>query len=110
MTTWTQCINQSKYLSAPPPGQRSVEFNSGEEIIVLADAYGKKSVAAGFSIEEAIDALKPYLPKKGKSGAAYVVKYRDPANTGNTYGGRGKRPDWLRKYIDQGRKLEEFAV
>lgn len=87
------------------------ESKRGEEIKVLADAYAKKTAAAGFSIEEAIDALKPYISKKSKPvGAIYLAKYRDPANTGNTYGGRGKRPDWLRKYIDEGRKLEEFAI
>ncbi|WP_137921525.1 H-NS histone family protein [Hydrogenophaga sp. 2FB] len=83
----------------------------GEEIKVLADAYAKKVAAAGFSIEEAIDALKPYMSKKGKGGgASAVVKYRDPANTGNTYGGRGKHPAWVRDYLTEGRKLEEFAV
>lgn len=81
-----------------------------EEVKVLADAYAKKTTAAGFSIEEAIEALKPYWPKKGKASSTYEVKYRDPANAGNTYGGRGKRPDWLRKYLEQGRQLEEFAV
>lgn len=79
-----------------------------EEIKVLADAYAKKTTAAGFSVQEAIDALKPYLPKKGKGSTA--VKYRDPANPTLTYGGKGKYPAWLREYLDDGRSLEEFAV
>lgn len=84
------------------------EMKRVEEIKILADAYAKKAAAAGFSPQEAIDALKPYLPKKGKGGSA--VKYRDPANPENTFGGKGKRPTWLREYIEAGRSLDEFAV
>lgn len=80
-----------------------------EEIKVLADAYAKKAAAAGFTPQEAIDALKPYLPKRGGKGSGQA-KYRDPANPANTYGGKGKRPAWLREYLDAGHTLEEFAV
>lgn len=38
-----------------------------------------------------------------------VVKFRDEAS-GGTWGGRGKRPQWLRDALANGRKLEEFAV
>lgn len=87
------------------------ESKRGEEIKILADAYAKKTTAAGFSVQEAIDALKPYLPMKGRvSKESAVVKYRDPANEGNTYSGRGKHPAWVREYLAAGRKLEEFAV
>lgn len=84
------------------------ETKRGEEFKVLADGYAKKAAAGGFSPQEAIDALKPYLPRTGKCGSA--VKYRDPADLSNTYGGKGKRPTWLREYIEAGRSLEEFAV
>ncbi|MGP5461649.1 H-NS histone family protein [Pseudomonas helleri] len=43
-------------------------------------------------------------PPKGRA------RYRDPANPFNTWGGRGKRPDWLRKYLDNGRALTEFEI
>ncbi|MCV0439307.1 MAG: H-NS histone family protein [Hydrogenophaga sp.] len=83
------------------------ETKRSEEIKVLADGYAKKA-AAGFNPQEAFDVLKPYLPRKGKGGS--TVKYRDPADPSNTYGGKGKRPTWLREYIDAGRSLDEFAV
>ncbi|WP_302173709.1 H-NS histone family protein [uncultured Hydrogenophaga sp.] len=81
-----------------------------EEIKVLADAYAKKVVAAGFSVQEAIDALKPYLPKRGAGGKKADVKYRDPANPDNTWSGKGKRPAWIHQYVAAGRALEEFLV
>lgn len=37
-------------------------------------------------------------------------RYRDPANPFNTWGGRGKRPDWLRAYLEQGAQLSDFEI
>lgn len=37
-----------------------------------------------------------------------TAKYADPA--GNTWGGRGKRPKWLRTALESGRRLDEFLV
>lgn len=51
-------------------------------------------------------ATKKAAPSKGSRVAA---KYRDPA-TGDSWTGRGLQPVWLRKAIEGGRKLEDFAV
>lgn len=37
-------------------------------------------------------------------------KYRDPANAGNTWAGRGKHPRWLQAYLRSGKALAEFAI
>jgi DNA-binding protein H-NS len=42
----------------------AVAYRRGEEIKVLADGYVKKFQAAGYSVEEGIGALRPYLPAK----------------------------------------------
>lgn len=39
-----------------------------------------------------------------------VVKFRNPENPEQTYSGHGRKPDWLNAKLNQGRKLEEFAV
>lgn len=44
--------------------------------------------------------------KPGKAAAA--AKYRDDA--GNTWGGRGPRPAWLRDALAAGKQLSDFAV
>jgi DNA-binding protein H-NS len=46
--------------------------------------------------------------RKGKSGAARPVKFRDDA--GNSWVGRGKRPQWLRDAISDGKSLDDFLV
>ena len=45
---------------------------------------------------------------RGKAAAA-AIKYRGP--NGETWsGGRGRKPQWVTQALQQGRKLEEFAV
>ena len=44
-----------------------------------------------------------------RSGAKVAVKYRNRA-TGDTWSGRGLRPNWLKAALVSGRKIDEFAV
>ncbi|MGN6830607.1 H-NS histone family protein [Paucibacter sp. M5-1] len=44
---------------------------------------------------------------KGK-GKAKAPKFADGA--GNTWGGMGKRPDWVRQALDAGKALEDFLI
>ncbi len=47
---------------------------------------------------------------KGKSAfpSAPLMKFRDEA--GNGWGGRGKRPQWLRDALNSGKQLSDFLV
>ncbi len=42
-------------------------------------------------------------------GSKVAAKYRDAA-TGDTWSGRGLRPNWLKAALAGGKKLEDFAV
>lgn len=44
----------------------AIEHRKVEELKVIADGYAKKCQMYGFSIREAIEALKPYLPRRGR--------------------------------------------
>lgn len=44
-----------------------------------------------------------------KPGGKVAVKYRNAA-TGDSWSGRGLQPNWLKKELAAGRKLEDFAV
>lgn len=85
-----------------------------EELKVLADGYVKKAQAAGFAVEEAIAALRPYAAdaKASKQRSATPAKalYQDPANPENTWSGRGRAARWLADYEAQGRSRDEFRV
>ncbi|AMO22464.1 hypothetical protein GCM10027034_28330 [Ramlibacter solisilvae] len=43
-----------------------------------------------------------------RSAGSASVAYAD--SNGNTWGGRGKRPNWLREALANGAKLEDFAA
>jgi len=45
---------------------------------------------------------------KGRAKSAAEPKYRD--ESGNTWGGRGPRPQWLRDALGAGKSLQDFAV
>ena len=42
--------------------------------------------------------------------SADKVKYRDPKNQFNTWSGRGRKPDWLRKFLADGGNIDEVKV
>ncbi len=58
----------------------------------------------------AVDSDARVAPSGPKAGApkSATPKYRDEA--GNTWGGRGPRPGWLRAGLASGRSLESFAA
>lgn len=54
-------------------------------------------------------AAKPVKRRGAKAAKApAVVKFRN--ETGGTWGGRGKRPQWLRDALAGGKTLADFAV
>ena len=53
-------------------------------------------------------AKKMGLKRRAKTKRRSAPKFRDEA--GNTWVGRGPRPQWLRDALAGGKKLEDFAV
>lgn len=92
-----------------------IEAKRSEELKVLADGFAKKLQAAGFTVAEGVDALKPYLAggrgaSRAAQGAVAPVLYRDTANPQNTWSGRGRPARWLADYEAAGRNREEFRA
>lgn len=48
-------------------------------------------------------------PKDYKSPVS-IPKYVNPENQSETWGGRGNRPEWLRRALDEGAQLEDFLI
>jgi len=48
--------------------------------------------------------------KRGPGRANGEIRFRNPVNPEQTWGGRGKRPRWLQEALLQGAKLDDFAV
>ena len=70
--------------------------------------------AADLSLDGRVARRGPAAKKRGrpatksKSRGPAAVKYRD--ESGNTWGGRGPRPQWLRDALGAGKALQDFAV
>lgn len=44
-----------------------------------------------------------------KSSGKVAAKYRNPA-TGDTWSGRGLKPNWLKAALESGRTLDDFTI
>lgn len=76
-------------------------------------ALKAKAKEMGFSLDELTSgaAKKPAKARTAKKPSKPAkVAYRDPAKAGNTWGGRGPRPKWLRDALDAGKSLDSFKV
>lgn len=65
----------------------------------------------GLSVDDVMGSGKTASAGRSSSGGTgkkAPVKFRDAQ--GNTWSGRGLKPTWLRTALEQGRKLEDFAV
>ncbi|WP_045737550.1 H-NS histone family protein [Xanthomonas sp. MUS 060] len=49
-------------------------------------------------------------PKPGRKLGKVPPKYRNPANTSETWTGRGKQPRWLADLVAKGKKVEDFLI
>jgi DNA-binding protein H-NS len=74
------------------------------------DAYGLTAADLGLANGRAVRAKgrRVAAAKKPAAGKHSEAKFRDQA--GNTWGGRGPRPQWLKEALSAGRQLSDFAV
>jgi DNA-binding protein H-NS len=79
--------------------------------LARAEGYTIGELFGGTAAPKATtSAARPRKSTKGYKLGKVAPKYRNPANTAETWAGRGKPPRWLSVHLDQGRKLEEFLI
>lgn len=66
------------------------------------------ATAAGSEIAKQPRTAAPKAPATRKKAAGKPAKFAD--DQGNTWGGMGKRPQWIREALEAGRTLEDFLV
>jgi DNA-binding protein H-NS len=63
------------------------------------------------SIGVSVEISEGTSPKASvQKGGKVPIKYRNPENRAEKWTGRGMKPKWLRELLEQGRRLEDFAV
>ncbi len=82
----------------------------------------KLAKANGYTVEEVFGTAAPARGRAAKATKAapakkavrklgkVAPKYRNPANTKETWTGRGKQPRWLAAHTAKGKKLEDFLI
>jgi DNA-binding protein H-NS len=83
--------------------------------LARAEGYTIAELFGGAPAAKATAAKPASAPKARKTTKGYKLgkvepKYRNPANAGETWAGRGKPPRWLATYLDNGRRIEEFLI
>jgi DNA-binding protein H-NS len=61
-----------------------------------------RKLAPGVTATKKASARRPYPP--------VFPKYRNPAQPGETWAGRGKTPRWLAAQLRSGKKLDDFRI
>lgn len=80
----------------------NAEAREREEALKAAE----QAVAAyGFSLSD----LTVKAPRSGKSGKA-KAKYRNPADTSQTWTGRGRKPKWVHEALKAGADITDLEI
>ncbi len=113
--SYAQIVKQIEALKADAEKVRRKEIEGVVGRIREAiEVYGLTAADLGFTTAAKGGKAKASAPAKkrgrkpGAPKAAAVVKYRN--DDGGTWGGRGKRPQWLRDALAAGKTLADFAV
>jgi len=77
---------------------------SGFELHELLDTAPATKTASG--------TVKVPTRKTGKSGKRGKVapKYKNPANSSETWTGRGRQPIWVKNYIENGGSMDQVTI
>ena len=114
--TYAQVVKQIETLKQEADKLRRQEIEGVvSRIRDAVDHYGLTAEDLGLAPKSrrAAKAGTPPTAKKGRKAAVAkpavrAAKFRDEA--GHTWGGIGKRPQWLRDALAAGKTLQDFAV
>ena len=113
--TYSQIQKQIESLSREAEKLKNKEVEGVVSRIREAiDTYGL--TAADLGLDKSGTARTPRVARKtaakksraARKSAPTQPKYRD--ESGNVWGGRGPRPQWLRNALGAGKELKDFAV
>lgn len=84
---------------------RTIEEYADREKNRALAALEEKAREMGFSLAELTGA-----PRKVGKKAPGVARYRNPDDASATWTGKGRRPDWIRAALADGKSLEDLAI
>ena len=119
--TYTQLVKQIESLKVEAERARRKEMDGViGRIRTAITAYNLTAEDLGFTTGSTSSAKAkssesaPAVKRRRRRGAGAAAKpvraVKFSNGSGGTWGGRGKRPDWLREALSQGKSLEDFLV
>jgi len=85
---------------------KQIKKLAAEEGLSLDDVIG----AEGGTVAAAPAKQRKRGKKGGKSAAAVAMKYRNPENSAMEWSGRGRRPQWVLDWLEQGNQLDALEI
>ncbi len=82
---------------------RAISIAKERERSELKQRMEEMASNSGFSLNE-------LLGGRTNKGKTVAPKYMNPDNASETWTGRGRKPRWLVAKLDQGAKIEDFAL
>lgn len=65
----------------------------------------QKARELGFSLNELVEA-----PRRKSGRKVFPPKYRHPENPELTWSGRGRRPEWIKEFTENGGQLDDLLI
>ena len=77
----------------------------------LLDDIAQMASQRGYSLKELIGKAPPSVrSKKARTRKPVAVKYRHPEHPELTWTGRGRKPLWVTKWLEEGKTMEKLAI
>jgi len=90
---------------------KEISKRKQQEKSKLIDHIAQIASEHGYSLKDLIGkAPRSVKSKKARRRKPVAVKYRHPEQPNLTWTGRGRKPHWVTKWLDEGKRLEMLAV
>jgi len=90
---------------------KEINRRKQQEKSKLLDDLSRIASKSGYSLKDLIGkAQRPVKGKKVRKRKPVALKFRHPEQANLTWTGRGRRPHWVTKWLDDGKPLETLAV
>ena len=77
----------------------------------LLDEIAQIASKRGYSLRDLVDkAPRSVKGKKARTRRPVAVKYRHPEQANLTWTGRGRKPHWVTKWLNDGKTMATLAV
>jgi len=90
---------------------KEIKKRKQQEKSKLLDDIAQIASKGGYSLRDLIGkAPRSVKGKKSRRRKPVPVKYRHPEQANLTWTGRGRKPHWVTKWLDEGKTMQMLAV